>query len=92
MVEGSRVFESWKRPPPPVYMEFFFFNVTNLDEFLGGAKPEVKQIGPYTYRYDAGAQQSTRSCTGCHNEIESHMFVSQETMKSDMMKCLMLYV
>lgn len=50
LVEGSRVFESWKRPPPPVYMEFFFFNVTNLDEFLGGAKPEVKQIGPYTYR------------------------------------------
>ncbi|XP_036972686.1 lysosome membrane protein 2-like isoform X1 [Acanthopagrus latus] len=50
LVEGSRVFESWKRPPPPVYMEFFFFNITNVDEFLAGAKPEVKQIGPYTYR------------------------------------------
>ncbi|XP_074546783.1 lysosome membrane protein 2-like isoform X1 [Halichoeres trimaculatus] len=50
LVEGSRVFESWKTPPPPVYMEFFFFNVTNVDEFLLGAKPEVNQIGPYTYR------------------------------------------
>ncbi|KAM9338044.1 lysosome membrane protein 2-like isoform 2-T2 [Symphorus nematophorus] len=50
LVEGSRVFESWKRPPPPVYMEFFFFNVTNVDEFLRGAKAEVKQVGPYTYR------------------------------------------
>ncbi|XP_051268495.1 lysosome membrane protein 2 isoform X1 [Dicentrarchus labrax] len=50
LVEGSRVFESWKTPPPPVYMEYFFFNVTNVDEFLGGAKPEVKQVGPYTYR------------------------------------------
>nr|XP_019937947.1 PREDICTED: lysosome membrane protein 2-like isoform X1 [Paralichthys olivaceus] len=50
LVEGSRVFESWKTPPPPVYMEFFFFNVTNADEFLNGAKPEVKQVGPYTYR------------------------------------------
>lgn len=51
LVEGSRVFESWKVPPPPVYMEFFFFNVTNVDEFLKeGAKPVVKQIGPYTYR------------------------------------------
>lgn len=51
LVEGSRVFESWKTPPPPVYMEFFFFNVTNVDEFLTNeAKPVVKQIGPYTYR------------------------------------------
>lgn len=50
LVEGSRVFESWKTPPPPVFMEFFFFNVTNVEEFLKGAKPELKQIGPYTYR------------------------------------------
>ncbi|KAM9841407.1 lysosome membrane protein 2-like isoform 2-T2 [Aulostomus maculatus] len=50
LVEGSRVFESWKKPPPPVYMEFFFFNVTNVNEFIAGAKPVVKEIGPYTYR------------------------------------------
>ncbi|KAM8872546.1 lysosome membrane protein 2-like isoform 1-T1 [Synchiropus picturatus] len=50
LVEGSRVFESWKTPPPPVFMEFFFFNITNLDQVLAGEKPEVKQIGPYTYR------------------------------------------
>ncbi|KAK7896510.1 hypothetical protein WMY93_021835 [Mugilogobius chulae] len=50
LVEGSRVFESWKRPPPPVYMEFFFFNMTNVDAFLAGAKPQVTQVGPYTYR------------------------------------------
>ncbi|XP_067339779.1 lysosome membrane protein 2-like isoform X2 [Channa argus] len=50
LVEGSRVFESWKSPPPPVYMEYFFFNVTNLDEFLAGKKPVLKQVGPYTYR------------------------------------------
>uniref|UniRef100_A0A1A7X9Q1 Scavenger receptor class B, member 2 n=1 Tax=Iconisemion striatum TaxID=60296 RepID=A0A1A7X9Q1_9TELE len=50
LVEGSRVFESWKRPPPPVFMEYFFFNFTNVDEFLKGAKPELTQVGPYTYR------------------------------------------
>ncbi|XP_060916759.1 lysosome membrane protein 2-like isoform X1 [Labrus mixtus] len=50
LVEGSRVFESWKTPPPPVYMEYFFFNVTNVDQFLKGSKPEVTQVGPYTYR------------------------------------------
>ncbi|XP_029024959.1 lysosome membrane protein 2-like isoform X2 [Betta splendens] len=50
LVEGSRVFESWKSPPPPVYMEYFFFNFTNLNEFLAGAKPVLKEVGPYTYR------------------------------------------
>uniref|UniRef100_A0A8C6S5M5 Lysosome membrane protein 2-like n=1 Tax=Neogobius melanostomus TaxID=47308 RepID=A0A8C6S5M5_9GOBI len=50
LVEGSRVFESWRRPPPPVYMELFFFNMTNVDAFLAGAKPQVTQVGPYTYR------------------------------------------
>ncbi|XP_071378232.1 lysosome membrane protein 2-like isoform X3 [Centroberyx affinis] len=50
LTEGSRVFETWKNPPPPVFMEYFFFNVTNVDEFLVGAKPVVAQVGPYTYR------------------------------------------
>lgn len=50
LVEGSRVFASWKNPPPPVYMEFFFFNVTNEDQILKAGQPEVTQVGPYTYR------------------------------------------
>ncbi|XP_056875866.1 lysosome membrane protein 2-like isoform X1 [Takifugu flavidus] len=50
LVEGSRVFPSWKNPPPPVYMEFFFFNITNEEQILKGGKPEVTQVGPYTYR------------------------------------------
>uniref|UniRef100_A0A8C8IIE7 Uncharacterized protein n=1 Tax=Oncorhynchus tshawytscha TaxID=74940 RepID=A0A8C8IIE7_ONCTS len=50
LTEGSRVFETWKNPPPPIFMQYFFFNVTNPDEFLAGAKPFVSQVGPYTYR------------------------------------------
>ncbi|KAG7257449.1 hypothetical protein CRUP_007753 [Coryphaenoides rupestris] len=50
LTEGSRVFETWKSPPPPVYMQYFFFNVTNLDEVMTGGKPVLDQIGPYTYR------------------------------------------
>lgn len=49
--ENSRVLGGWINPPPPVYMQYFFFNVTNPEEFLAGmAKPHVTQMGPYTYR------------------------------------------
>ncbi|KAF4077038.1 hypothetical protein AMELA_G00203540 [Ameiurus melas] len=50
LTEGSKVFQSWKSPPPPVFMEFFFFNVTNPDEFMTGEKPRLTHMGPYTYR------------------------------------------
>ncbi|XP_060746394.1 lysosome membrane protein 2 [Tachysurus vachellii] len=50
LTEGSKVFQSWKNPPPPVFMEFFFFNVTNPDGFMDGEKPHLTQMGPYTYR------------------------------------------
>ena len=50
LTEGSRVFDSWKDPPVPVYMQYFFFNVTNPEVFLEGGKAALTQIGPYTYR------------------------------------------
>ncbi|XP_060791558.1 lysosome membrane protein 2 [Neoarius graeffei] len=50
LTEGSKVFQTWKNPPPPVFMEFFFFNVTNPNEFMAGEKPRVTHMGPYTYR------------------------------------------
>uniref|UniRef100_A0A8C6MGQ5 Scavenger receptor class B, member 2a n=1 Tax=Nothobranchius furzeri TaxID=105023 RepID=A0A8C6MGQ5_NOTFU len=48
--DKSQVFQAWKNPPPPVYMEFYFFNVTNPEVLLAGGKASVQQIGPYTYR------------------------------------------
>uniref|UniRef100_A0A8C2JHB8 Scavenger receptor class B, member 2c n=1 Tax=Cyprinus carpio TaxID=7962 RepID=A0A8C2JHB8_CYPCA len=47
---GTEAFSVWRTPPPPVYMQFYFFNLTNPAEVLEGDKPFVQQIGPYTYR------------------------------------------
>ncbi|XP_053317639.1 lysosome membrane protein 2 [Spea bombifrons] len=47
---GTEVYEDWINPPPPIYMQFYFFNVTNPLEILSGEKPIVQEIGPYTYR------------------------------------------
>ncbi|XP_007947226.1 lysosome membrane protein 2 [Orycteropus afer afer] len=47
---GTETFDSWEKPPLPVYTRFYFFNVTNPEEILQGETPQVTEVGPYTYR------------------------------------------
>uniref|UniRef100_A0A5F9DNX9 Scavenger receptor class B member 2 n=1 Tax=Oryctolagus cuniculus TaxID=9986 RepID=A0A5F9DNX9_RABIT len=46
---GTEIFDSWEKPPLPVYTQFYFFNVTNPEEILRGEKPLLQEVGPYTY-------------------------------------------
>ncbi|XP_061763940.1 lysosome membrane protein 2c [Nerophis ophidion] len=47
---GTVAFDAWENPPAPIYMQFYFFNLTNPLEVLDGERPAVVEIGPYTYR------------------------------------------
>ncbi|KAK6494671.1 lysosome membrane protein 2-like [Huso huso] len=47
---GTDAFEAWENPPPPVYMQFYFFDLRNPSEVLLGETPFVEEKGPYTYR------------------------------------------
>ncbi|XP_068429658.1 lysosome membrane protein 2c isoform X2 [Clinocottus analis] len=47
---GTDTFEAWENPPAPIYMQFYFLNLTNPLEVLDGDRPAVIEIGPYTYR------------------------------------------
>nr|XP_019937302.1 PREDICTED: lysosome membrane protein 2-like [Paralichthys olivaceus] len=47
---GTEAFKAWENPPAPIYMQFYFFNLTNPMEVLDGDRPAVVEIGPYTYR------------------------------------------
>lgn len=41
--------EMWTVVPFPVDFRIYLFNVTNANEIQGGAKPIVKEVGPFFY-------------------------------------------
>ncbi|XP_066275128.1 scavenger receptor class B member 1-like [Branchiostoma lanceolatum] len=60
--KGSFIFDFWKDIPIPIYMQFYLFDILNVDEVLKGGKPAVEQRGPYTYRgrqWDSGDRTLT---------------------------------
>ncbi|XP_064080513.1 protein croquemort-like [Macrobrachium nipponense] len=48
--EGSKSFEMWKTTPFPLILNLFLWNITNHEAFLEGAKPVLKECGPYVWR------------------------------------------
>lgn len=47
---GSDMYQTWKHPPVVPHLRMYFFNLTNKQEFLDGAKPVLQEVGPYCYR------------------------------------------
>lgn len=48
---SSEGFNTWKEPPAPIYISFYFFNVSNAEDIIkNGSKPILKEFGPFTYR------------------------------------------
>ncbi|XP_076823960.1 platelet glycoprotein 4-like [Clavelina lepadiformis] len=53
--EGNTMYEAWSVVTSPAYMSYYFYNVTNAEEFLGQKKgnyvpPVLKELGPYRFR------------------------------------------
>jgi len=48
---GNEAYKNWYSPPAPVFMQYYVFNYTNVDEIVHSkARPNVTQLGPYSYR------------------------------------------
>lgn len=43
-------YEIWKNPPADIYVDFYVWHLENPLEVEKGAKPNVTQRGPYTYK------------------------------------------
>nr|XP_032515397.1 protein croquemort-like [Danaus plexippus plexippus] len=52
LAPGSTSYNIWKEIPIPMYLEFFMFNISNVDDILAGknVKMQVEQFGPYVFR------------------------------------------
>ena len=48
--KGHATYEQLQNPTLPVWKDFYFFNLTNPEGFAAGEKPNLTEIGPYSYR------------------------------------------
>lgn len=49
--EGNYLWDLWQSPSYPIYTDFYVFDCVNAEQVLSeGAKPEVVERGPYSYR------------------------------------------
>ena len=52
LVEGHMTYEMLREPSIPTFKAFYFFNLTNPEEFEAGNETAMlEEIGPFTYRY-----------------------------------------
>ncbi|XP_059150777.1 lysosome membrane protein 2-like [Physella acuta] len=56
--------KEWLHPSGQAFMNVYAFNVTNPEEFEHGARPVVKEIGPYVYRLKISRVNTTWHSNG----------------------------
>ena len=50
LTPSSPIYAEWVNATVPLTSKFYFFEVENPDEVFNGAKPALREKGPYTYK------------------------------------------
>eukprot|EP00057_Strongylocentrotus_purpuratus_P017266 XP_011671740.1 PREDICTED: lysosome membrane protein 2 isoform X2 [Strongylocentrotus purpuratus] len=50
IVPSALAYPLWEEVPIPIYFQFWFWNLTNPEEYLQGGPARLVELGPYTYR------------------------------------------
>ena len=52
LTDGTPAYDAWQVADYPTFMNVYLFSVANWEEVEDkGAKPHIKQMGPYVFRY-----------------------------------------
>ncbi|XP_074597416.1 scavenger receptor class B member 1-like [Brevipalpus obovatus] len=85
--EGSILYPIWKDPPIEIHQSFYFFNVTNSYYVeKHGAKPQLDEIGPFTYRISVNkvvSKVKRDNDSICFREIRSYHFIRSLSVADD---------
>ena len=49
-MNGTEGYTVWQKPSVPIYLQVWVFHLKNPRQVEEGAKPDLEQRGPYTYR------------------------------------------
>ena len=84
-MNGSEAYPLWQHPPIPIYMQVWVFDCTNSDDVIAGAKPNVTQRGPYTYREERVKVGITfnRNATVTYRQVKTYHFVREKSVGWD---------
>lgn len=85
---GSDAFKTWESPPATLHMQFWVFDVENPFAIISaGAKPNVTQRGPYTYRElrtKKDVQFLSNDSLIAYREAKAYVFVPEKSVGSAM--------
>ncbi|XP_030837087.1 lysosome membrane protein 2 [Strongylocentrotus purpuratus] len=75
LVEGNMGYEIWKNPPADIYVDFYVWHLENPLEVEKGAKPNVTQRGPYTYKENRSKEFIQDNKNGTLSYIQPQRFI-----------------
>ncbi|XP_031785402.1 sensory neuron membrane protein 2 isoform X2 [Nasonia vitripennis] len=78
LVNGTEAYERWETLPIPLQFKVYFFNVSNPDEVQNGAKPIVKEVGPYVYDEYRHKYDITEDEDGTYSYNQTQLFSFNE--------------
>lgn len=81
MWNGTLLFDFWINSEVMRYRTVYVFNVTNPQEFLDGAKPNLVEVGPFVYRLimDNINIKSNENLTISYQQRKTFKFVPEKS-------------
>ncbi|XP_006812455.1 platelet glycoprotein 4-like [Saccoglossus kowalevskii] len=76
---SSYIYENWKKPSDPIYMQYWLWDLQNEYEFRNGDQPAVLERGPYTYREYQTKHNITWNANGTvsYRNVRQYVFIPE---------------